>query len=103
MSMISRNAIAAVLAVLSLSFSVASLADCARPRPSFQVPDGSSATEQDMTGSQRELVAFADKVREYLRCMNGEMSQKSVGKDEAARAEIDKAHIAAHNEAATEL
>lgn len=102
MSMTSRT-VAALLAVFSFSFSVTSLADCARPRATIEIPDGSSATEQDMTSSQRELVAYADKVREYLRCLNGEMSQKSVGKDETARTEIDKAHIAAHNEAANEL
>lgn len=103
MSMISRNTVAVLLAAFALLFSVASLADCARPRPSFEISDGSSATEKDMTTLQGQLVAFADQVREYLRCLNGEMSQKSVGKDEATRTALDKAHLTAHNDAANEL
>ena len=81
----------------------AAFADCTRPRPAFSIPEGGTAAEQDFTAANSALTDFGSKVRDYLNCMNGEMSQKAVGKDEAAREEINKAHAAAYNEAANEL
>jgi TonB family protein len=79
------------------------LADCTRPRAGFEIPEGGSATEADINAAQTELATFAGKVRDYLYCMNGEISQKSVGKDPAAREELSRAHIDAHQEIANEL
>lgn len=79
------------------------LADCTRPRPSFEIPDGASATQPDIASTEQQLVAFASGVREYLRCLNGETSQKSIGKDDASREQLERAHLAAHQEAADEL
>lgn len=98
-----KTTIARFIATLLLLHGAAVLADCQRPRPAFEVPEGSSAAEPDMAAAQKSLVGFADQVREYLRCLNGETSQKSIGKDEAARQEIAKAHLAAHQTAADEL
>jgi TonB family protein len=42
-------------------------------------------------------------VRDYLYCLNGESSQKAVGKDQAAREELAKQTVAAHNEVANEF
>lgn len=78
-------------------------AQCTRPRPGFEVPEGRSATEQDLAEAQKQLFAFAEQVREYMRCLNGDTSQRSIGKDEAARAEIAQAHATKHQEAANEL
>src|SRR4030095_3558766 len=49
------------------------------------------------------LTEFGAKVRDYLYCLNGETSQKSVGKEQAAREEIAKAYVGAYNDAANEL
>ena len=81
----------------------AAFADCTRPRPTFSIPEGGSASEQDLTAANSALTDFGGKVRDYLNCMNGEMSQKAVGKDAAAREELNKAHAAAYNESANEL
>ncbi|HKU16837.1 MAG TPA: energy transducer TonB [Steroidobacteraceae bacterium] len=81
----------------------AAFADCARPRPAFSIPEGGSASEKDLTAANTALGEFAGKVRDYLYCLNGDVSQKAVGKDQAAREELSKAHVAAHNEAANEL
>jgi TonB family protein len=78
-------------------------AECTRPRPSFTIPEGGSASEQDFTAANSALTDFGSKVRDYLNCMNGEISQKAVGKDAAAREELNKAHAAAYNESANEL
>jgi TonB family protein len=93
---------AALLAGLG-SFSAAALADCTRPKPGFEILDGTSVSEQEIKAVQAPLVEFANKVGDYLRCLNGESSQRSVGKDEAARTEIARQHVAAHQAAADEL
>jgi TonB family protein len=79
------------------------LAECPRPRPAFEIPDGTSVAQQDITAVQPQLVAFATQVREYLRCLNGEASQQSIGKEEAVRQQLAQAHLAAHQQAADEL
>jgi TonB family protein len=81
----------------------AAFADCTRPRPAFSVPEGGSASEKDLAAANTALTEFGSKVRDYLYCLNGETSQKSVGKEQAARDEIAKAYVAAYNEAANEL
>lgn len=78
-------------------------AQCTRPRPGFEIPEGAAATQQDLAEAQKQLFAFAEQVREYLRCLNGETSQRAIGKDEAARAEIARAYLTKHQEAANEL
>jgi len=93
---------AALLALLILP-GAAALADCTRPRPAFSIPEGGSAAEKDLTAANTALGDFGAKVRDYLNCLNGDISQKAVGKDAAAREALSKAHLAAYNEAANEL
>ena len=81
----------------------AALADCTRPRPAFSIPQGGSASEKDLAAADSALAEFGGKVRDYLYCLNGESSQKAVGKDQAAREELAKQTVAAHNEAANEF
>jgi TonB family protein len=93
----------ASLLVLLMLPGAAALADCTRPRPTFSIPEGGSATEKELTAANGALTEFGGKVRDYLYCLNGEIIQKAVGKDVAAREELTKAHATAHNEAANEL
>jgi TonB family protein len=95
--------IPAALAVLLLFSQGTALAECTRPRPDFQIPEGSGASEQELTALQGKLIGFAEQVREYLRCLNGEVGQRSIGKDEATRTKIAQEHLQAHHEAASEL
>ncbi len=81
----------------------AAFADCTRPRPTFSIPEGGSTAEKDLIAANTALADFGGKVRDYLNCLNGDISQKAVGKDTAAREELSKAHVAAYNEAANEL
>ena len=82
----------------------AAFADCTRPRPAFSIPEGGSATEQDLTAANSALTEFGGKVRDYLYCLNGEISQKAVGKDAGcARRARPRRTSAAYNEAANEL
>ena len=85
------------------SFRLSPMDRCTRPRPTFSIPEGGSASEQDLAAANTALTEFGTKVRDYLYCLNGETSQKSVGKEQAAREELAKAYVAAYNEAANEL
>ncbi len=98
-----RTFVRITMAALLVSSSTAAFADCTRPRPTFSIPEGGSATEKDLTAANEALTQFGGKVRDYLYCLNGEISQKAVGKDAAAREELSKSHAAAHNEAVDEL
>jgi TonB family protein len=95
--------ITGLIAALLLLQGAQALADCTRPRPAFEIPDGAVSSQQDIASAQQQLVTFAAQVREYLRCLNGEASQKSIGKDDASREQLARAHLVAHQEAADEL
>jgi TonB family protein len=98
-----RTFVRIIIAGLLVLSSAAAFADCTRPRPAFSIPEGGSASEKDLVAANVALSDFGSKVRDYLNCLNGDISQKAVGKDAAAREELSKAHVAAYNEAANEL
>lgn len=98
-----RLTTAGLLAGIVSIYSGAALAECERPRPDFKIPDGRTSSEQDLAAVQAPLATYADAVRGYMQCLNGEASQKAIGKDEARRAELAKEHEAAHWAAADEL
>jgi len=91
------------LAGLLALHAAAAFADCTRPRPTFSIPQGGSASEKDLAAADSALAEFGGKVRDYLYCLNGESSQKAVGKDQAAREDLAKQTVAAHNDAANEF
>lgn len=91
------------IAALLVLQGAAAFADCTRPRPTFSIPEGGSASEKDLAATNTALTEFGTKVRDYLYCLNGETSQKSVGKEQAAREDLAKAYVAAYNDAANEL
>lgn len=98
-----KKTITALITGALLLHGVAVFAECQRPRPAFQIPEGGSVTEPELASVQKELFAFAGQVREYLRCLNGETSQKAVGKDAAGREELARTQLTAHQQAADEL
>lgn len=71
-------------------------AECVRPEPSFEVPDGKTANAEQMATAQREVIAFADTVAEYARCLEGELAQKALGKDDAEKAKLSETYATAY-------
>lgn len=71
-------------------------ADCVRPKPTFEVPDGKTANAEQMAAAQKGVVEFANAVADYARCLQGELGQKAIGKDEAAKAELNKTYAATY-------
>jgi len=98
-----RNVAFCLTAVASLLFTTAAQAACTRPRPSFQIPDGTVATQPELEAVKEALLKYDQQVGEYLRCLEGEASQKVVGKDTAGRGKVNSEYVSAYNTAADEL
>lgn len=77
-------------------------AECVRPKPTFEVPDGKTANAEQMATAQKGVIEFANATAEYARCLEGELGQKAIGKDEAAKAELSKSYAAVYAPAAQE-
>jgi TonB family protein len=101
--------IASKMAVLSAIGLVAALplnsayAACTRPNFKVTVPDGSVATEAEMKGAAQTLVKLDQEMGEYLRCIKGDASQATVGKDEATRQKLLQEYVDSHNSTTDEL
>jgi TonB family protein len=100
-----RFAIASTLAVTSLAlwFGAAAEAACTRPEAKFTVPDGAAASEAEMKTATQALLKLDQEVGEYLRCIKGETSQATVGKDQATREKLLQDYVASHNAATDQL
>jgi TonB family protein len=90
-----------VLSALFLGATAA--AECTRPPAKLTIPDGGAGTEEEMRTAQVELLKLDKEMGEYLRCIKGETSQATVGKDQQTREQLMQEYAAAHNAAADEL
>ena len=97
---LSAYAIAFVALALPLG---AAHAACPRPDTKLSLPDGATATEEEMKTATQGLLKLDKDVGEYLRCIKGDASQAQVGKDDQTREKILKEYVASHNSAADEL
>lgn len=102
-------AIASKMAVLSALGVVATLmvgpayAACTRPNFKVTIPEGKAATEAEMKAAAQTLVKLDQEMGEYLRCVKGEASQATVGKDEATRQKLLQEYVDSHNSTTDEL
>lgn len=90
------------LAVTALPFDTAHAA-CTRPDTKIAIPDGAAATEAEMQTATQALLKLDQQVGEYLRCIKGDTSQATVGKDSQTREKILQEYLASHNAATDEL
>jgi TonB family protein len=95
--------ICAPVCALGALWSMQATAACERPKAQIEVPQGDTATEADMAQAQQQILALDQRVGDYLRCIKGETSQQTVGKDEATRKRLMEQYVADHNAAAAEL
>jgi TonB family protein len=100
-----RFAIASTLAMTSIAllFGATAEAACTRPEAKFTIPDGTSATEEEMKTATQGLLKLDQEVGEYLRCIKGDTSQATVGKDEQTREQLLQDYVASHNAVADQL
>jgi TonB family protein len=98
-----RFAIGSTFILAALWFGASAEAACTRPEAKFTVPDGTAATEAEMKTATQALLNLDRDMGEYLRCIKGETSQATVGKDEATREQLLKDYVASHNSATDQL
>ncbi len=95
---------AAALAMLAVS---PAFADCAAPTPPQSIPDGSSATLQQMLASKKAVSDFRAATNAYLDCLKSEhqaalaAAGSQVSDDQ--KAQLDKAETDKHNAAVDKL
>ncbi len=68
-----------------LLYSVPAAAGCLLPAPPSRIPDGSSATEQEMVAAMRTLKQYNDDVSEYTKCLEFELKRNRISFDDQAR------------------
>ena len=76
---------------------------CTRPDTKITIPDGSAATEEEMKAATAALLKLDQDVGEYLRCIKGDTSQSTVGKDDQTREKILQDYVTSHNAMTDEL
>ncbi|HEX4050935.1 MAG TPA: hypothetical protein VHY19_08675 [Steroidobacteraceae bacterium] len=93
-------AAAAVLLLSLLALPVSARADCTTPEAAVQIPNGTTATRDQMVAAQRAVKAYDTAVKTYGDCLQHELDAKlASGGDKALleaqydlrnRAEVDK-------------
>jgi hypothetical protein len=91
---------ASCLAIIAGLMSHASFAACEMPSLITSIPDGTTATEEDLFQAQTQVQAYIAAMDDYIACQNEEMRASGDGASEqylyqmaeriaAARAEVD--------------
>ena len=88
---------------MALLYGPSAAAECTRPPAKLTIPEGASATAEEMKSASQALIKLDQEVGEYLRCIKGATSQATVGKDEATREKLMQDYVASHNGASDEL
>jgi hypothetical protein len=93
-----------------LAMGVAAEAACVYPQPPQALPNGSSATKDEMLAAQGQVKDYVSSVQEtYLPCLEKEKSEATSALDNmdseytAKKASIDAIHAKKHNAAIDEL
>jgi hypothetical protein len=77
-----RTALRLLLGAALLS-SISARADCVLPAPPSRIPDGHSASEQEMQAAMRTLKQYNDDVDEYTKCLYFEKQRNKISYGEA--------------------
>ena len=81
------NAPKTIIAALAVSFAVSlpAQAECVLPPPPSKIPDGNTATEQEMIAAMQTLKQYDGDVNVYLKCLEFEARQNRVSRSEQER------------------
>lgn len=82
----------------------AAQAECVYPRAPANLPDGATATEDEMVTGMKTVKAYNEQVNAYLTCLETEKNTRieAAGTDSAAE-QIKAIHTKRHNAAVEEL
>jgi hypothetical protein len=66
----------------TLLYTLCAAADCVLPAPPSRIPDGTSASEQEMLAAMKTLKQYNDDVGEYTRCLEFQERQHRISDDD---------------------
>lgn len=69
----------AALAALAFSFSFSARAECPFPKAPASIPDGNTASEQDMLAAMNAFKTYNDEVTAFGGCLDEEARDKAAG------------------------
>jgi hypothetical protein len=94
-------------ALLTGFISVAAHAECTYPKAPSSIPDGKTATQEEMVTAMKAVKVYNEEVNTYLDCLQTEMDQRvqAAGADAPAEQieQIKAIHNKRHNAAVEEL
>ena len=76
-----KSMISAFLLIGSFSYAQLTLADCNYPKMNFVIPNGATATMENMVAGQTNFKSYNVDMETYLDCLDSEMSKISKGLD----------------------
>ena len=92
---------------LTTLLAVAAQAECTYPKSPANLPDGNTATQEQMVEGMKQVKAYNGQVTEYLSCLEQEMNARieAAGPDAPAEQieQIKAIHNKRHNAAVDEL
>lgn len=99
--------IISVTLLTSLAAATASAADCSYPKAPSGLPDGATATQDEMVGGMKAIKEYNSAVTTYLNCLETEMNTRIEAAGPEAPADqveqIKAIHTKRHNAAVEEL
>jgi hypothetical protein len=78
------NGIGITVLAAALTFSAAAGATCQLPAPPSHIPDGISASEQEMAAAMRTLKQYNADVEDYNKCLEFEERQNHISREQLA-------------------
>jgi predicted nucleic acid-binding Zn-ribbon protein len=68
-----------IIATVAVSFASYAHADCAFPKAPASIPDGKTASEQDMVAAMTAFKAYNEEVNTFGQCLDQETKDKAAG------------------------
>lgn len=99
-TIIAGTALAGLLAV------AATHAECSYPKAPSDLPDGATATQEEMVGGMKVIKEYNNQVTEYLACLETEMNTRIEAAGDAPDDQVEQIkaiHTKRHNAAVEEL
>ena len=69
-----KSIISVFLLIGSLSYAQFALSDCSYPKMNVDIPNGSTATMEEMVAAQTSYKAYNADMNAYLECLNNELA-----------------------------
>jgi hypothetical protein len=101
-----KNVLLSLATLTALTLSMAAGAECVYPRTTTEIPDGSTATQQEIVTAMQAVKKYNEDINAYLSCLEMESESAIAALPEAKPEQIKQIkaiQTAKHNAAVDEL